>query len=67
MAMKVVFLLSCSFNLIEVVYFYCNKAAGKNLEVNLKTGKPRMGHGTVQLFSFCSVSLAVTAICLGWF
>lgn len=36
--MKVLFILSSSFNLIEVVFFYYNKVSGKNLEVDLKTG-----------------------------
>lgn len=66
MVAKIIFITSASLTLIEIVYFYCSKVQGKNIEVDGKTNKPHAKNKFVRGFGFLSVILAAIAIIIGF-
>mmetsp|Transcript_14947 Transcript_14947/g.18819 ORF Transcript_14947/g.18819 Transcript_14947/m.18819 type:complete len:203 (+) Transcript_14947:159-767(+) len=64
--MTIAFIGSASFSLIELVYYYCMKVKGVNVEIDRKTQKPHANQKFVRGYGFCSVVMAALAIGVGF-
>ena len=58
---------SAFLSLIELVYFYCQKVQGVNLEFNTKTMKPFARNKFVRGYGFCSIFFAIGVIIIGFY
>ena len=65
LATRIVFSASLILTLIEIIYFYCQKVRGENLEVDTRTQKPFLSESFARGFGFLMVILTAAAVIVG--
>jgi len=67
LVVQILFLMSASLTMLEILVFYGYKCAGNNIEVQKSTGNPKVERATFFKIGIFSVLACVGAICVGIF